>query len=132
MRRRALIAVGLLAVAGALLFAGCGYEGTVSAAPETVQGPVPQETTPTVPEGPEGDPAKGAELFGTCSGCHTLAAADATGVVGPNLDQTKPDLALTIDRVTNGRGNMPSFKESLSPQEIADVAAFVFESTRGG
>ena len=32
-------------------------------------------------------------------------------------------LALAIDRVTNGQGAMPSFADSLSEQEIADVAA---------
>ena len=26
-----------------------------------------------------------------CGGCHVLAAADGTGTVGPNLDQTKPE-----------------------------------------
>ena len=29
-----------------------------------------------------------------CGSCHTMAAADATGAVGPNLDEAKPDEAL--------------------------------------
>ena len=48
-----------------------------------------------------------------CGGCHTLEAANASGTVGPNLDDAKPSKELVIDRVTNGMGAMPSFKDSL-------------------
>ena len=58
-----------------------------------------------------------------------LQAAGATGTVGPNLDQKKPPYDLVVDRVTNGKGVMPSFKGQLSDQEIANVAAFVVTST---
>ena len=34
-----------------------------------------------------------------------------------------------IERVTNGKGAMPAFGEQLSEQQIADVAAYVHEST---
>ena len=64
-------------------------------------------------------------------GCHTLKAAGSSGNVGPNLDDAKPDLALVVDRVTNGKGAMPSFKGQLSDQEIADVAQYVVDSTQG-
>ena len=60
-----------------------------------------------------------------CSGCHTLKAAGATGTVGPNLDQAKPPKELVIDRVTNGKGVMPSFKDSYSAEQIAAVADYV-------
>jgi cytochrome c oxidase subunit I len=60
-----------------------------------------------------------------CGNCHTLAAAGAKGTVGPNLDQAKPGYALVVDRVTNGFGNMPSFKGQLTTTQIQDVAAFV-------
>jgi mono/diheme cytochrome c family protein len=30
-----------------------------------------------------------------------------------------------VERVTNGKGVMPSFSDSLSKKEIADVAAYV-------
>ena len=56
-----------------------------------------------------------------CGGCHTLAAANATGTVGPNLDQLKPDYRAVTAQVTNGGAAMPSFKSSLSTQQIADV-----------
>ena len=49
--------------------------------------------------------------------------------VGPNLDQAKPDRALVLDRVHNGQGAMPSFADSLSEQEMADVAQYVVDST---
>ena len=60
-----------------------------------------------------------------CGGCHTLKAAGATGTVGPNLDDAKPPKALVIDRVTNGKGVMPSFKDSYSAEQIAAVADYV-------
>jgi mono/diheme cytochrome c family protein len=121
-------------VAGGALLAGCGSEGVKSAAPETVVGSVPKptETTPTTPNLPKGDPVAGKNIFlnvAGCGGCHTLKAAGSTGTVGPNLDEAKPDLALIIDRVTNGKGAMPSFKGTLKPKQIADVATFVYDST---
>jgi mono/diheme cytochrome c family protein len=77
--------------------------------------------------GGEGDPAAGKEVFVSagCVSCHTLADAGATGTVGPNLDEAKPDAALVTDRVTNGAGAMPAFEGQLSEQQIADVSAYV-------
>ena len=60
-----------------------------------------------------------------CAACHTLAAAGATGKVGPSLDKAKPTAALVISRVTNGKGVMPSFKTRLKAAQIKAVAAFV-------
>ncbi|HZT94736.1 MAG TPA: c-type cytochrome [Gaiellaceae bacterium] len=60
-----------------------------------------------------------------CSGCHTLAAAGATGTVGPNLDQLKPALAIVVRQVTNGGAVMPAFKGKLSAAQIQAVAQFV-------
>ena len=77
--------------------------------------------------GAEGEAKDGKTIFAEagCGSCHTLAAADASGNVGPNLDDTKPSLELTIDRVTNGKGAMPPFKDSYSADEIASVADYV-------
>jgi len=74
-----------------------------------------------------GDAAAGKQVFETagCKGCHTLADAGATGTVGPNLDDAKPDEALVVERVTNGKGPMPPFKGQLSDKQIQDVAAYV-------
>jgi mono/diheme cytochrome c family protein len=130
MRRAALalVLVGLV-----LGVAGCGGGETVAPKPETVEGTLPTTTESTTAE-VKGDPAAGEKVFASagCGGCHTLKAAGATGTVGPNLDDKKPELQLIVDRVTNGMGVMPSFKNQLSEQQIADVAAYVFASTHGG
>lgn len=89
---------------------------------------IPAETTPTetAPAG-GGDAAAGKEVFASagCASCHTLADAGATGSVGPNLDEAKPSHDLVVDRVTNGKGVMPSFNDQLDEQQIQDVAAYV-------
>jgi uncharacterized membrane protein len=74
-----------------------------------------------------GNASAGKAVFGSagCAGCHTLADAGAAGQVGPNLDAAKPPSSLVVERVTNGRGAMPSFSAKLSDQQIADVAAYV-------
>jgi cbb3-type cytochrome c oxidase subunit III len=60
-----------------------------------------------------------------CASCHTLAAAGATGTVGPNLDQLKPAQAIVVHQVTNGGAVMPAFKGKLTPAQIAAVATYV-------
>jgi mono/diheme cytochrome c family protein len=79
---------------------------------------------------PPGGGTDGKAIFASagCSGCHTLAAAGASGNVGPNLDEAKPSKELAIDRVTNGQGGMPSFKGQLSEAQIEAVATFVAEN----
>lgn len=60
-----------------------------------------------------------------CGSCHTLAAAHATGVVGPNLDDLKPSEPRVARQVTGGGAAMPSFAGRLSKAQIAAVAKFV-------
>jgi mono/diheme cytochrome c family protein len=125
--------IGLLALllVGA---AACGGGDEVSPTPETVEGTLPAATTEESPAGSlEGDAAAGEEVFNAngCGSCHTLAAAGTNGTVGPNLDDSKPDKELVIERVTNGSGPMPPFGEQLTDQQIADVAAYVVKSTSG-
>jgi len=110
------------------------------ASTSTQSSSVPGQTTPTpttttapaapAPAGGGGDPVAGKLVFGSagCGGCHTLKAAGATGTVGPNLDQLKPQAAVVVHQVDVGGGAMPSFKEALSPKQIQDVAAFVATS----
>jgi mono/diheme cytochrome c family protein len=64
-----------------------------------------------------------------CRDCHTLKAAGTNGTVGPNLDERKPSIDKVVERVTNGKGVMPSFKGRLTPFQIKSVAAFVYAST---
>jgi mono/diheme cytochrome c family protein len=74
-------------------------------------------------------PTDGKEIFtSTCGSCHTLADAGTSGTVGPNLDDAKPSKDLVVDRVTNGKGAMPSFKDTLDPQQIEAVADYVSSS----
>ena len=71
-------------------------------------------------------PTDGKGIFtATCGGCHTLADAGTSGTTGPNLDDSKPSLELVTDRVTNGKGQMPSFKGSLDAAQIKAVADYV-------
>jgi len=48
--------------------------------------------------------------------------------VGPNLDETKPSRELAMERVREGSGAMPSFADTLSPEQIAAVAEYVSEN----
>jgi mono/diheme cytochrome c family protein len=112
--------------------AGVGTTGA-SPTPATTTGPAttePATTTPattTTGAATAGDAAAGKTVFTSagCVSCHTLADAGATGTVGPNLDDVKPSDALVMERVTNGKGAMPSFKGQLSDTQIQDVAAYV-------
>ncbi len=71
-------------------------------------------------------PTDGKSIFtANCGSCHTLADAGTSGKVGPNLDDAKPPKELVIQRVTNGQGVMPSFKDSLDEQQIQAVADYV-------
>jgi mono/diheme cytochrome c family protein len=80
--------------------------------------------------GTGGGGTDGKSIFASagCGGCHTLAAAGAAGTIGPNLDEAKPSVDLAIERVTNGKGQMPSFKDRFSKQQIDAVAKFVAEN----
>lgn len=149
MRRTALLFVVLAAILG-LAAAGCGGDETVTATPETVEGTTETTTTETettdttetdttetettetttteTQPAVEGDPVAGKEIFlgaSSCGGCHALADAGTSGAVGPNLDESMPSVELALERVANGQGGMPSFSGSLTPQQIADVAAYV-------
>jgi Cytochrome c, mono- and diheme variants len=132
-RRPALIAAA--AALGALVLAGCNSEGVATPTPKTVIGTV--AAGPTFPIVPafhlKGDPTKGKAVFASagCGSCHTLAAAHSTGTIGPNLDTLEPDYRAVTAQVTNGGAQMPSFKKTLSTQQIADVAAYVVDSTGG-
>jgi mono/diheme cytochrome c family protein len=88
------------------------------------------------------DEKRGRELFGqNCSVCHTLAAANAVGKVGPNLDTLKPPAQLVLNTINNGclqnppansseaclgQGTMPAqLVEGKDAQDVADFVAKV-------
>lgn len=82
---------------------------------------------------------RGREIFGErCGLCHTLAAANAVGKVGPNLDQIQPTEQLTLHTIQNGclqnpppgsqeaclgQGTMPA--DVVQGVDALDVAKFV-------
>jgi mono/diheme cytochrome c family protein len=73
-----------------------------------------------------GGTANGEALFSeNCASCHTLAAANASGKVGPNLDQLKPSKSVVVKKVTNGGGGMPAFGGRLSTAQIEAIAEYV-------
>jgi mono/diheme cytochrome c family protein len=81
-----------------------------------------------------GGGSPGAKVFADagCGDCHTLAAAGASGKVGPNLDELRPNQKRVEQQVRNGGNGMPSFADKLSAEEIRQVAAFVATSAGTG
>ena len=65
-----------------------------------------------------------------CGVCHTLQAAGSKGLIGPNLDQLKPQISQIIFAVTNGIGVMQSWEGILTYEEIEAVAYYIFNSTK--
>jgi mono/diheme cytochrome c family protein len=132
MRRISLIAAVLM---GASVLAACQSQGVASPTPQTVIGTITTPTVPTVPAfSLKGNATKGKTLFtANCTGCHTLADANASGTVGPNLDDLKPDYQRVTAQVTNGGGVMPAYGKdgTFTDQQVADVSAYVVTATGG-
>jgi cytochrome c6 len=79
----------------------------------------------------------GAEIFSAkCAGCH----ANGGNIIRRNktlklkaLSKFDMDsIAAIADIVTNGKNNMSAYRERLSEQEIADVAAYVLAQAETG
>ncbi len=104
------------AVVCAVALAGCGGSGNESE--QSAEEPRPQGAT-----------ADGREVFTQrCRSCHALADADASGSVGPNLDELEPDAQRVAQKVRAGGGGMPSFAGELSDDQISAVAEYVARS----
>jgi cytochrome c6 len=90
-------------------------------------------TAPATTGGNAGGPTAGKAIFASagCANCHTLEAAGSHGTIGPNLDERRPSMDKVVERVTEGKGVMPSFKGQLTASQIQSVAAFVSTATRG-
>ena len=78
------------------------------------------------------DEESGRKLFGEyCNQCHTLKAAETVGRVGPNLDELRPNYAIVVSAVTQGRqqgnGTMPA--GLVQGADVRDVACFVDRAT---
>ena len=72
--------------------------------------------------------SKGKEIFlnnGACATCHMLSDAKSSGMIGPNLDEIRPDKNRVVIAVTRGIGVMPAFEGILSDDEIEAVSYYV-------
>jgi mono/diheme cytochrome c family protein len=131
--------------------AGGGGQGGGSGAPSTGTTSTPAQGTTSTPEagttstpaqGTTSTPEAGTTSTGTggtqqasaqgkqvftqnCAACHTLKDANATGQIGPNLDDLKPDQQTVQTQVTNGGGGMPAFKGTLNQAQIQAVSQYV-------
>jgi mono/diheme cytochrome c family protein len=100
---------------------------------------VPGAAPPKVPGGP------GAQVFASkgCGGCHTLAAANSGGTIGPNLDEVLPgqssamiDKSIVDPNAEIAKGYpanvMPAnFGQTISPKELEQLVQYLSESTSG-
>jgi cytochrome c oxidase subunit 2 len=139
--------VGLFVLVVALLtLAELGAVEKFAAESESeAAGPAETTTTPestTTAPAPTGDPAAGKKVFASagCAACHTLAEANATGTIGPNLDEVLKgkDAAFIHESIVDpdaeiapgySKGLMPgSFGTSLSPKQIDDLVALLSQA----
>ena len=79
---------------------------------------------------------KGKQLFlqgatPSCTLCHTLKDAGSAGMVGPVLDELKPDASRVVMALRNGVGAMPSFRNTLSEEQITALAWYVAKASAG-
>ena len=109
------IGAAVTAIVLAAVLAGCGGSSSSSSSSSTPAG-----------GGSSPSSVAGKDVFtSNCATCHTLADVGASGSVGPNLDDLKPDQATVEHQVTNGGGGMPAFGGQLSDAEIQAVAQYV-------
>lgn len=64
----------------------------------------------------------------SCASCHTFAAAEASGQIGPDLDQSQATLERIAEQIRKGGGGMPAFEGQLSDAQIQALAKYVFEN----
>ena len=73
----------------------------------------------------------GKEVFlnnGNCATCHSLKDAGSNAMVGPNLNEIRPEIGRVKNAVMNGIGVMPAYQGILSSEEINAVSYYVSES----
>jgi mono/diheme cytochrome c family protein len=101
---------------------------------------IPGAAPPKVAGGP------GAQVFANngCGGCHTLAAANAHGTVGPNLEEVlagqSPAMveeSIVDPNASIAKGYPPNvmpttFGEKFSKKELEDLVNYLLENAGGG
>lgn len=127
---RGRLVVGLAVLAcGGLLGAGCG--GDDDSTTDTTES---NGATSTTDSGGSGGGGGGTDtnaaaitLFDSsgCAGCHTLSVADASGAVGPNLDDTSLSTDQIEAQIRSGGGAMPAFENQLSDSQISSLADLI-------
>jgi len=110
-------------------------ETTTERAGTTTQAPKP-------PPAPAGDPAAGKEVFNSqgCGSCHTFAAAQSAGAVGPDLDeglqgQSVKEIEQSITdpnaKITQGfqPNIMPeNYEQTIDPKDLKLLVDFLYEN----
>lgn len=100
---------------------------------------VPGAAPPKVPGGP------GAQVFAdnSCDSCHTLAAANAGGTVGPNLDEVLPGMspAMIHESIVDPNKDIakgyspnvmpPNYGQTISPKELDQLVEFLAQNAGG-
>jgi mono/diheme cytochrome c family protein len=120
-------AIGILVVCLALGIglAACGGDDDGSATTAT-------ETTTDETTTDDGTTPVGREVFvANCGSCHTLSDAGTSGAIGPSLDGAGYSEDQVAEQVREGGGGMPAFEDTLSDEEITEVAAYVAAASSG-
>jgi quinohemoprotein ethanol dehydrogenase len=72
----------------------------------------------------DGDPKAGEDVYAeNCSVCHGADGGGGNG--GPSILQLQGTPADALQQIEKGGGGMPAFESTLTPQQIADVHAYV-------
>jgi quinol---cytochrome c reductase cytochrome c subunit, bacillus type len=136
-RERRLVRRPVAVVASLLVIASMGiltYKGATAEEPSATSSSALCEAN-DVPCADDEELTTGAEIFAEagCLTCHTYGGQGAAGP-GPELTDvgTRLEPPRIAETVTNGRGGMPAFRESLSDEQIGAVAAFLGASKGGG
>ena len=129
---------------------------TVTETVGSTSSPTTTTSTTTTTSSSGGDVAAGKTIFtgtGGCAGCHTFTAANASGTIGPNLDnapatdakadgnmalaafikQSITDPSAYISKAGTGNWSVsmpPDGGASLTPTQIDDLVAFILSGTK--
>ena len=66
-----------------------------------------------------------------CATCHTLKDAGATGAIGPSFDDLQPAPDRVVAALKSGIGAMPSYRASLSDEQMSALARYVAKASGG-
>ena len=107
--------------------------GSVAGTSATSASAVSRMDSTNLQKDPASDPSLGYQLFNNtaqppCAACHSLKAAGAGGVVGPNLDELRPDAQRIRTALAQGVGAMPAYADQLTDAEVTALVAFITSS----